>query len=205
MLHKKNIDGAYKCVCFHLKTAYNELVRGGGVEGIKITILKINPVWNVSFRILVFFKEIITLALAKRNRGIGAFAGWGQRGCVRKRLWWWWGVSMGNIIVKNGFIKKGSLNDFDIYSSLIRMISVIWDIFGFLRWFLINLVTVQPSCDMEAICLYSLLFLACTQLAWTVTKLNNNHRRNEDIPQTTESFLIKVQLLSKSSNEPFFS
>ena len=35
------------------------------------------------------------------------------------------GVSMGNIIVKNGFIKKGSLNDFDIYSSLIRMISVI--------------------------------------------------------------------------------
>ena len=51
-----------------------------------MTTFNINPIHNFYFRFYLFFKEIITLALAKRNRGIGAFAGWGQRGCVRKRL-----------------------------------------------------------------------------------------------------------------------
>ena len=41
MLHKTNIDGAYKCISFHLNTAYNELVKGvGGVEGIENNNLK---------------------------------------------------------------------------------------------------------------------------------------------------------------------
>ena len=44
---------------------------GGGVEGIYYNNFKINPVWNVSFMILFFFKEIITLAIANKNHGRG--------------------------------------------------------------------------------------------------------------------------------------
>ena len=62
-------------------------------------------------------KEIAALGLLRGGVSVGVF----EKGCDGGGG----GVSMGNIIVKNGFIKKGSLNDFDIYSSLIRMISVI--------------------------------------------------------------------------------
>ena len=63
-------------------------------------------------------KEIAALGLLRGGVSVGVF----EKGCDGGGGG---GVSMGNIIVKNGFIKKGSLNDFDIYSSLIRMISVI--------------------------------------------------------------------------------
>ena len=49
-----------------------------------ITTLKINPVWNVSFRILFFFKEIITLAIAKRNHGGGRDGGFRWGGNVQE-------------------------------------------------------------------------------------------------------------------------
>ena len=61
-------------------------------------------------------KEIAALGLLRGGVSVGVF----EKGCDGGG-----GDGGGNIIVKNGFIKKGSLNDFDIYSSLIRMISVI--------------------------------------------------------------------------------
>ena len=40
VLHKTNIDGAYKCIYCHLKTAYNELIKGVGVEDIQYNNFK---------------------------------------------------------------------------------------------------------------------------------------------------------------------
>ena len=51
-----------------------------------MTTFNINPIHNFYFRFYLFFKEIITLALAKRNRGIGAFDGVGSARAYSKKV-----------------------------------------------------------------------------------------------------------------------